>query len=387
MRVEREEARVLVGGVGEPRLASTAMAIAASDLRLVAGRDLAVAVLDRPVVVGPERGHLVGRPAARRAARCSTGCTPSPSPEMPLTRVNSGSPSCVLGVDRRGAEVVAQAERVADLVHRLLLEERGDEALDVRAVGVEVAAGLEQRQAEHRLAASRSRRTRRPSPAVRAPASLAVASRRRALGMYSERRLRTIAHVVRVDADVGVEDLAGPRVDDGGADRAERRCAPSSASAPTRDRARWCRSRRRRAAARRGSRPGSRCARTPCSTRGCRRGSASRYFSGMVRSSQKTIGCFGSDSVGGRILLLEPPAVDVARDRDAGHVAGEVEALGGEVADAVVGEPRAHRLFGQLRQRVVEAEEQAAHVGQRGGQRCAAGRGPAPGIAGRRDSA
>ena len=42
----------------------------------------------------------------------------------------------------------------------------------------------------------------------------------------------------------------------------------------------------------------------------------------------------------GRILLLEAPAVDVALDRHARHVGREVERLGREVADALVGEAR-----------------------------------------------
>ena len=140
-------------------------------------------------------------------------------PEMPLTRVNSGSASCACGVRGRRAEIVAQAQRVAGLVHHHVLDVRGDEALDVRAVRRELAARLEQRQAEHRFAGG-------------AVAVLAVGAvgrrqhRRRAAGRGRHglgAQVAHRAHVHRVDADVGVEDLAGARVDHRHADRAERR--------------------------------------------------------------------------------------------------------------------------------------------------------------------
>ena len=68
---------------------------------------------------------------------------------------------------------------------------------------------------------------------------------------------------------------------------------------------------------------------------------------------------------GRRILFLEPPALDqVDLGRQRGVVA-VVEALLHEVADAVVGDARAHRLLGQLGDVVVEAEEEAADIRDR----------------------
>ena len=71
-----------------------------------------------------------------------------------------------------------------------------------------------------------------------------------------------------------------------------------------------------------------------------------------------------------RILFLEAPAldqVDLGRER---RVVAVVEALLHEVADAVVGDARAHGLLGQLGDVVVEAEEQAADIGNRRRRRC-----------------
>ena len=67
-----------------------------------------------------------------------------------------------------------------------------------------------------------------------------------------------------------------------------------------------------------------------------------------------------------RVLLLEAPAVDVVNDRNAAVVGREVPHVRAEVADARVGDARAHRRVRQLGERVVEAQEQAADVGQRG---------------------
>ena len=79
---------------------------------------------------------------------------------------------------------------------------------------------------------------------------------------------------------------------------------------------------------------------------------------------------------GGRILLLEPPAVDEALLRAAGELVAEVADRGDEVADAGVGRAGAHRRGRQPGQRQMLLHEQAARIGQRGRHRGAgAGRG------------
>ncbi len=68
--------------------------------------------------------------------------------------------------------------------------------------------------------------------------------------------------------------------------------------------------------------------------------------------------------LGCRVLFLEPPAVHPALPRRVLQVAAEVEHGGGEMAQPGVGAAWRHRLPGQRRQRIVQAHEQAACVGQ-----------------------
>ena len=69
-----------------------------------------------------------------------------------------------------------------------------------------------------------------------------------------------------------------------------------------------------------------------------------------------------------RILLLQVPARDVAQLRRAREVVAEVLNDGVEVTDSSVGLARAHRHLGQLRQRIVQRDEQAARIRQRARQ-------------------
>ena len=66
----------------------------------------------------------------------------------------------------------------------------------------------------------------------------------------------------------------------------------------------------------------------------------------------------------GRVLLFQPPALDVALARAARQVVVIAVDHGVEVADPRVGRTRGHRLVRQAHQRVVQAEEHAARVGQ-----------------------
>ena len=73
-----------------------------------------------------------------------------------------------------------------------------------------------------------------------------------------------------------------------------------------------------------------------------------------------------------RILLLQAPAVGKALLGGARLIAGEVLHVGGEVTHARVGPACCHGHLGQLAQRVVQAKEHAAGIGQpgrRGGHR------------------
>ena len=87
-------------------------------------------------------------------------------------------------------------------------------------------------------------------------------------------------------------------------------------------------------------------------------------------------GLDGFGDLGRRVLFLQPPAVDPALPRRILQVAAEVEHGGREQADARVGAARRHRLQGQGCQRIVQAHQQAARVGQEARQRrhrCARG--------------
>ena len=63
--------------------------------------------------------------------------------------------------------------------------------------------------------------------------------------------------------------------------------------------------------------------------------------------------------LGVRVLLLQPPARDVAPVRRAVLVAAVVDLAHGEIADPLVEEPRLHRLLGQLHHAVVQQHGRA----------------------------
>jgi hypothetical protein len=69
--------------------------------------------------------------------------------------------------------------------------------------------------------------------------------------------------------------------------------------------------------------------------------------------------------LGRRVLLLEPPALDVAHGRRARQVVAVVLLARAEEADRGVGRPRRHRLGRQAADRIVQRHEQAARIGQR----------------------
>ncbi len=198
-----------------------------------------------------------------------------------------------LRVDGRRAEVVAQAQRVADLVHRDVLEVGQHERLGLRAVGVELAARLQQVEARSRAPASRIRRSQ--AHAIRGVATNAGSA---AGGRICSTRIeRAAAQTRRIDADVGVEDLAGARIDLARADGAERRpCASVIQRIDA-----WRASSVSKSASSGWIFDLQRVLEADLLERlvplehavGDR---LSRYFSGMLRSSQKTIGCFGSES-------------------------------------------------------------------------------------------
>ena len=135
---------VLIGAEGEFGLAAARRDALEFDAfaAFTTGGDRFVGVFDRPVVVraegGLERrdhgaagaGQIHRRVLHHRAAQ-----------RMAARELRVGELG--FGVDARGAEVVAQAERVADLVHRQVLQIVEHELLRLRAVRVDVATRCE----------------------------------------------------------------------------------------------------------------------------------------------------------------------------------------------------------------------------------------------------
>ena len=148
---------------------------------------------------------------------------------MPCSRVNTGSASCCSRVDPRRAEVVAQAERVADLVHRHVLEVGAHEGLGLRAAGLELAARLEHVGAVAICSAASLAVGRSTRPESRRATSSGVGSASRNGSVDAARRQDLgarrpdVARRQALDADVGVEDLAAARIDVARPDRAEGR--------------------------------------------------------------------------------------------------------------------------------------------------------------------
>ena len=195
---------VVVAGLGvvrerEARLGRTG-GEAGEGGRLLRGGEGAVRVLDGPVVVEPGAGHGV------RAVR------PPAQPEVDGVVVHDRGGDAVgarelrivellTRVERRGAEVVHEAEGVTGLVHDHLLEHRLDDCLRLRGVERGVLAGAEQLEREAQLLGGRL--------AVGAPAFGLGPDRGDTI---LEQAAAHAAHPAVGDADVGVQDLARARV-------------------------------------------------------------------------------------------------------------------------------------------------------------------------------
>ncbi len=164
----------------------------------------------------------------------------------------------------------------------------------------------------------------------------------------------------RRDQDVGVEDLAGARVDVGGTDRVHRPIGggPADGGVP----------RVRRA-------PGTVLGSIEDLDRVPEAGIQKRPVPledprPHVRAPldrHRAIDVVGDRTNrladgGGRILLFQPPAVHVADEEVVGRIAGKVLEGRDEIADPFIREARAHRRGRQLQQGVVDADRDRAVV-------------------------
>ena len=246
---------------------------------------------------------------------------------------------------------------MADLVHRDVLDVRVDELVEFEAVGFEFAARFQQPHGEARF-----RRRHRLVVAVKAV-------RRQHRGgirtqLFDAQRADG-TNGISVETDVGIQDLTGPRVDGVGPDCAETR--PRDSHPPHRG---------------------------PTHVTGVPFGIVGLdldpdrvleadlleclvpFENSFANRPAVLLGDVAVEPVGDRlfrfgqrrrrILLFEPPTSDMPDDRQAPVVRGEIQPVGPEVANAFVGDARAHRLGGKARETVVESQEQAADVGQRG---------------------
>ena len=376
LRIDAEEL-ILVGAIGQLRLVA-ARGDALQLGRLLLGCDRLVAVLDGPVVVGAERQLPRVRGGVAGAGQVDRRVLHHRAGESVLVR-EFGVGQLRFGVDARAAEVVAQAQRVADLVDRGVGEVVEHPLLGLGARRVEVAARLEH---VHRIgqllgghvgvlaligvvAGTRSAARRE----LGHPLGRARLHQRRPVHRHPRREhLRAQrAHVARrqaLEADVGIEDLPGARVDLAGPDGTERR--------------------------RRVGHPADR-----------RHADVERVEIGIVGLRLDDDRVLEADALEGvvphqdalgdgvavlqrdraiepegdrldrlrqgsaRVLLLQAPAIDLMAARRARQIVAEVLHHGVEVTDARIRPARPHRLLRQHGQRVVHAEEQAAHVGQR----------------------
>ena len=272
-----------------------------------------------------------------------------------------------LGVDARRAEVVAQAERVADLVHRRVLEVGVDEGLGLGTVGVELAARLEHVGGIAQLLGGELAIGADPAAHQHGPLlGRGVAAAERVVHAAGREDLRArradIARRQAFDADGGVENLAAARIDVTRADRAEGRRGirhPADRGAAEIERVEigvvglhLDMDGVLEADLLEGLVPLEHAGRD-------RRAVLERHRA--VDPVDDRLDRLGERRVG--ILLLEPPAVDVALPRRALQVVAEIEATAFEVADARVGLAAMHRLGRQSRQRIVDAEKQAARIG------------------------
>ncbi len=251
---------------------------------------------------------------------------------------------------------MAQPQCVPDLVDDDLLQVGEHERLRLQALRVELVAGLEQVEREVEL--DRRGIGDRAGVHVVRVAGRGVGQRQREL---LDALAAPAAQARGIDADVGVEDLTAARVDLARPDAAERR------------------TRRREPAHRRVPR----IERVPVGVVGLhlrldgiavadalerlvpfedaldhRRAVAL----GNVAVEPEHDRLHGLRQRRARILLLEPPALDVVHARRQRVVVRVIETRTGEVADAIVRRARGHRRIGQLREVVVEPEEEAPDV-------------------------
>ena len=261
---------------------------------------------------------------------------------------------------------MAQAERVADLVHRHVLQEIGDQLVGLRTVGVEFAARLEQRQRKADLA--------RRVLAVVAQAAIDRADRldaqiagrlvvHRLIGddAFGSQRADVARHV-RVPADVGVENLAAARIDMRRPDGPERRRGRRQPS-----HRRVLRLAEIEVRVIRLLQDDDRVLEANLLERLVPLEDAltdrlAVLFRNLVREPERDrLDRLGQRGV--RVLLLEPPALHVEAHRRELRVIAEVDLRRVEVTDARVSQTRApSAALGSLRERVQEAEEQAARI-------------------------
>ena len=376
--IDAEEV-VFVGAVGQLRLGAARGDALQLGLLLIRG-DRLVGVLDGPVIVGAEHG------LERRAARLArTRQVDRRVLHHRAGQAIGGGEAWVgelaVGIDQRRAEVVAQAQRVADFVHRHIDQIVDDELLGFGTGRVEVAACFEHVERVRQLLGGEvgvialrpvlvRRLRRRRCVLAQRIAGLQQASPRREV--VAVEHLRTqVAQAARrqaFHADVGVDDLAAARVHLARPDGAEGRLRVGHPA------------HRRHADVERvevgvvgllldghrileadlleGAVPPQDAARDSVAVLH-RHGAVDPERDRLDRLRQ----------LSGRVLLLQTPAVDVGLARRAQQIVGEVVDAGAEVADARIGQARRHRHVGQLGQRVVQAEGQAARVRQRARRR------------------
>ena len=214
-RVGIAELGLLVGGVGQCRLAT-----ASGDLlefrKLgfgVARGERLVAILDRPEVVGANLGGVVV--ALRLPLRHDVH-----RDVVHHARAGAGRGGLRHVVDvgqrleRAPLEVVTQAQRVPDLVHRDELKTLQDELLLVALREASLGCGGQCRRGEGGLAgmAVEEGAGAAAMAVAAAPVGLAAGQQRHALRRESFIFRPPESQEVAVEDDVGVEDLAGPRI-------------------------------------------------------------------------------------------------------------------------------------------------------------------------------
>ncbi|EWS57824.1 hypothetical protein Y694_04242 [Methylibium sp. T29-B] len=350
---------VLVGAVGQLGFGA-AGGDARQFGRLVGRGERLVAVLDGPVVVGTERG--LERHAAGLAGRRQVdGGVLHHRAGQRMVGGEGRVGQLRLAVDPGGTEVVAQPQRVADLVHRHVLQVGQHVGLGVEAAGIEFAARLEHVERVAELLGG----------AIGVSAGSGVMPRMRVRALTDREHLGALGAAVArgqaLDADVGIDDFAAARIDVARADGAEGRCRvghPAHRGAVHVQRVEV-------------GIVGLHLDANRITETDALEGLVPLQDAGadgaavLVRDAAVQPVGDGLDRLGQRrrrVLLLQTPAVDEALARRAREVVAEIAAHALEVADAGIGGTRRHRLLGQPGQRVVDGDEQAACVGHGAGR-------------------